>query len=93
MRGGAAGGGPVPVTKSRAAARLERAAERLECADGLALPAGPVWGWSAAGLERLGHLIDAGGAVRRAAWSRLTDADLEWIVAAWGVDAEADDGV
>ena len=81
------------MTGSRAAARLERAAERLACADGLALPAGPVWGWSAAGLERLGHLIDAGGAVRRTVWSRLPDADLEWMVATWGDDAEADDGV
>ncbi len=78
------------MTKSRAA-RLEQLAERLAHADGLALPAGPVWTWSAAELERLGRLIDAGGAVRRAVWSRLTDADLEWIVATWGDGAEAEE--
>jgi hypothetical protein len=76
----------VPVTRSRAA-RLERLAERLARPDGLALPAGPVWTWPAAELERLARLIDTGGAIRRAVWSRLADADLEWIVAAWGSDA------
>jgi hypothetical protein len=78
----------VPVTKSRAA-RLERLAERLAHADGLALPAGPVWDWPAAELERLGCLIDASGAIRRAVWTRLTEADLEWMLAAWGGGAEA----
>ena len=75
------------MTKSRAA-RLEQLAERLAHAEGLALPAGPVWTWPAAELERLGRLIDAGGAVRRAVWSRMTDADLEWMLAAWGDGAE-----
>jgi hypothetical protein len=77
----------VPVTKSHAA-RLERLAERLVHADGLGLPAGPVETWSAAELERLGRLIDVGGAVRRAVWSRLTDSDLEWMLAAWGDGAD-----
>ena len=76
--------------KSRSA-RLERLAERLAHPDGLGLPANPVWTWSAAELERLGRLIDAGGAVRRAVWSRLTDADLEWIVTTWGDGAEAEE--
>ena len=80
----------MPVTKFRAA-RLERLAERLAHADGLGLPAGPVWTWSAPELDRLGRLIDADGAVRRAVWSRLTDADLEWIVAAWGDGDEAEE--
>ena len=79
------------MTKFRAA-RLERLAERLAHADGLALPAGPVETWSAAELDRLGRLIDAGGAVRRAVWSPLTDADLEWIVATWGDGTEAVEG-
>ncbi len=78
----------MSVTKSRAV-RLDRLAERLAHADGLGLPPDPVWTWSVAELERLGRLIDAGGAVRRAVWSRLTDADLEWIVATWGGGAEA----
>lgn len=77
----------MPVTKFRAA-RLEQLAERLAHADGLALPAGPVETWSAAELERLGRLIDVGGAIRQAVWSRLTDVDLEWIVATWGDGAE-----
>ena len=81
----------MPVTKLRAA-RLERLAERLAHADGLGLPAGPVWTWSAPELGRLARLIDAGGAVRRAVWARLTDADLEWIVATWGEGAEVEDG-
>ena len=81
----------MPVTKSPAA-RLEWLAERLAHADGLALPAGPVWGWPAAELERLGRLIDAGSAMRRAVWARLTDADLEWIVATWGDGAGAEEG-
>ncbi len=74
------------------AVRLKRLAERLAPTGGLGLPAGPVWTWSAAELERLGRLIDAGGAVRRAVWARLTDADLEWIVATWGEGAEVEDG-
>ena len=78
------------MTNARTA-RLELLAERLAHADGLGLPAGPVWTWSAAELERLGRLIDAGGAVRRAVWSRLTDADLEWIVATSGDGAEAEE--
>ena len=91
MRRGAAGGGPVPVRKPRAA-RLERLAERLAPTGGLGLPAGPVWTWPAAELERLARLIDAGDAVRRAVWSRMTDADLEWIVAEWGDGARAEEG-
>ena len=78
------------MTTSRAA-RLERLAEQLAHADGLGLPAGPVWTWPAAELERLARLIDAGIAVRRAVWSRLSDADLEWIVATWGEDAGAEE--
>jgi hypothetical protein len=77
------------MTKPRAA-RLERLAERLAHPDGLALPAGPVWKWPSVELERLGQVIDAGGAVRRAVWSRLTDADLEWMLAAWGGGAETE---
>ena len=79
------------MTKSRAA-RLERLAERLAHADGLGLPAGRVWTWPPAELERLASLVDAGGAQRRAVWARLTDADLEWIVTTWGESAEAEAG-
>jgi hypothetical protein len=75
------------MMKSRSA-RLERLAERLVHADGLGLPAGPVWTWSVGELDRLAHLIEAGSAVRRAVWARLSDADLEWIVATWGGDGE-----
>jgi hypothetical protein len=69
--------------------RLERVAERLVHAGRLALPAGPVWTWSEAELAHLGHLIEVSETARRAAWSRLTDADLEWLAATWGGDAEA----
>jgi hypothetical protein len=69
--------------------RLERVAERLVHAGRLVLPAGPVWTWPEADLARLRHLIEVSEKTRRAAWSRLTDADLEWLVATWGGDAEA----
>ena len=55
-------------------ARLGRVAERLVRAGGLRFPAGPVEGWPAAELRRLGRMVEAGGAVRRAAWARLSDA-------------------
>ena len=69
--------------------RLKRVAERLVHAGTLGLPAGPVWTWPEAELARLGHLIEVGETTRRAVWSRLTDSDLEWLVATLGGDGEA----
>jgi hypothetical protein len=74
-------------------ARLGRVVERVSGAGGLGFPAGPVERWPGAELRRLGRMVEAGGAVRRAAWARLTDADLEWVAAFWLGQAEADDGV
>ncbi len=91
MRSGSGSGGG---TVSRALdARLGRVVKRLESAGGLGLPAGPVERWPEADLRRLGRMVEAGGAVQRAAWARLTDADLEWVAAFWLGEAEADDGV
>jgi hypothetical protein len=38
-------------------------------------------------------MVEAGGAVQRAAWERLTDSDLEWVAAFWLGEAEADDAI
>ncbi len=73
--------------------RLGRVAERVVGAGGLRFPVGPVEGWPEAELRRLGRMVEAGGAVQRAAWARLTDADLEWVAAFWLDEAEADDGI
>ena len=74
-------------------ARLGRVVKPLLHAGGLRFPAGPVEGWPEAELRRLGRMVEAGGAVQRAAWARLTDADLEWVAAFWLGEAEADDGI
>ncbi len=73
-------------------ARLGRVLERLAGAGRLGFPAGPVEGWPEAELCRLGRMVEAGGAIRRAAWARLTDADLGWVSAFWLRDAEAEQG-
>ncbi len=73
-------------------ARLGRVLERLAGAGRLGFPAGPVEGWPEAELRRLGRMVEAGGAVRQAAWARLTDADLGWVSAFWLRDAEAEQG-
>ncbi len=73
-------------------ARLGRAVERLAGAGGLGFPAGPVEGWPVAELRRLGRIVEAGGAVRLAAWARLTDADLRWALAFWLGEAGAEEG-
>ena len=73
-------------------ARLGRVVDRLADAGGLRFPVGPVEGWPAAELRRLGRMVEAGGAVRRAAWARLTDADLEWAIALWLGEAKAGEG-
>ena len=65
---------------------------RLAGAGRLHFPAGPVESWPEAELRRLGRMVEAGGAVRRAAWARLTDADLGWVSAFWLRDAEAEQG-
>ncbi len=70
-------------------ARLGRVAEGLVRAGGFTFPAGPVEGWPEAELRRLGCMVEAGGALRQAAWARLTDADLEWAMAFWFREAEA----
>lgn len=69
--------------------RLGRAVERLAAAGQVGFPAGPVAGWPEAELRRLGCMVEAGGAVRRAAWARLTDADLRWAMAFWLGEADA----
>src|SRR5215203_4057965 len=90
MRGGAIGVGAV----SRALdARLGRLVERLAGAGRLGLPAGPVEGWPGAGLRRLERMVNAGGALQRAAWARLTDADLQWVSAFWLGDDESEEVV
>ncbi len=74
-------------------ARLGRLVKELVHSGGLRFPAGPVEGWPEAELRRLGRMVEAGGAVQRAAWARLTDADLEWVAAFWLGETEADDGI
>ena len=64
-------------------ARLGRLVKELVHSGGLRFPAGPVEGWPEAELRRLGRMVEAGGAVQRAAWERLTDADLGWVSAFW----------
>jgi hypothetical protein len=81
------------VSRRALEARLGRAVERLAGAGRLGFPAGPVEGWPEAELRRLGRMVEAGGAVQRAAWARLSDADLRWVAAFWLGEAEADDGV
>ncbi len=71
-------------------ARLGRVAEELERAGGFTFPAGPVERWPEAELCRLGCMVEAGGALRQAAWARLTDVDLEWAMAFWFREAETD---
>ena len=61
--------------------RLGRVVDRLARAGGLGFPAGPVEGWPEAELRRLGRMVEAGGALQRAALARLTDADLQWMAA------------
>ena len=72
-------------------ARLGRVAERVVGAGGLRFPVGPVEGWPEADLRRLGRMVEAGGVLRRAAWARLTDADLQWAIAFWLREAEAEE--
>ena len=60
-------------------------------AGGFTFPAGPVEGWPEAELRRLGCMVEAGGALRQAAWGWLTDADLEWAMAFWFHEAEPDE--
>ena len=69
--------------------RLGRVVDRLARAGGLGFPAGPVEGWPEAELRRLARMVEAGGAVRRAAWARLSDADLRWVGAFWLREAGA----
>ncbi len=81
------------MSRRALAARLERVAERVVGAGGLRFPAGPVEGWPAAEVRRLGRMVEAGGAVQRAAWARLSDGDLRWVAAFWLGETEAADGV
>ncbi len=72
-------------------ARLGRVAEGLVLAGGFTFPAGPVEGWPEAELRRLGFMVEAGGALRQAAWARLTDVDLRWVSAFWLGEADANE--
>ncbi len=74
-------------------ARLGRAVGRLAGAAGLGFPGGRVAGWPEAELRRLTRMVEAGGALRQAAWARLTDADLEWAIAFWLGEAGEGEGV
>jgi hypothetical protein len=71
------------VSRRALEARLGRVVDRLAGAGGFRFPDGPVERWPEAELRRLGRMVEAGGAVQRAAWARLTDADLEWVAAFW----------
>ena len=66
---------------------------RLAGAGRLCFPAGPVEGWPAAELRWLARMVEAGGALQRAAWARLSDGDLRRVAAFWLGEAEADEGV
>ena len=74
-------------------ARLGRAVERLAGVGRLGFPAGSVERWPEAELRRLGRMVEAGGAVQRAAWARLSDGDLRWVAAFWLGEAEAHEPV
>ena len=74
-------------------ARLGRVAARMAGAGGFRFPPSPVERWPAAEVRRLARMVEAGGAVQRAAWARLSDGDLRWVAAFWLGEAEADDGV
>ena len=72
-------------------ARLGRVVQRLADTGGFGFPAGPVEGWPGAEQCRLERMVEAGGAVRRGAWTRLTDVDLKWAIAFWLGEADADE--
>ncbi len=72
-------------------ARLGRVVDRLAGAGGLRFPTGPVEGWPEVELRRLKRMVAAGGAVQRAAWARLTNADLQWVSNFWLGEAEAEE--
>ena len=79
VRAGCTGGnigGVGAVSRRALEARLGRVVKALLHAGGLRFPTGPVEGWPEAELRRLGRMVEAGGAVQRAAWARLTDTDL-----------------
>jgi len=78
------------VSRRALETRLGRVAGRLVGTGRLGFPPGPVEGWPAAELRRLARMVEAGGAVQRAAWARLSDADLRWAIAFWLGEAEAD---
>jgi hypothetical protein len=80
------------VSRRALEARLGRVVERAAGAGGLRFPAGPVQGWPAAELRRLERMVEAGGAVRQAAWARMSDADLRWVAAFWFGEGETGEG-
>jgi hypothetical protein len=81
------------VSRRALEARVGRVVERLAGAGRLGFPAGPVEDWPEAELRRLGRMVEAGGAVRKAAWARLTDTDLRRVAAFWLGGTEADLGL
>ncbi len=72
-------------------ARVARLAERLGRAGGFRWPAGPVGSWPGGEQDRLVRLMAAGGGLDWAAAPRLTDADLEWLIASGCGDAGAEE--
>jgi hypothetical protein len=81
------------VSRRALEARLGQVAKGLVRAGGFTFPAGPVEGWPEAELRRLGCMVEAGGALRQAAWARLTDADLGWAMGFWLGEPEAAEAV
>ncbi len=71
-------------------ARVARLAERLGRAGGFRWPAGPVGSWPGGEQDRLVRLMAAGGGLDWAATERLTDADLDWLIASGCGDAGAE---
>jgi hypothetical protein len=71
--------------------RLGRVVERLERVNRLGFPVGPLEGWPEADFHRLERMIEAGGSAERAAWTRLTIADLQWLIDSGPDHAEAEE--
>ena len=72
-------------------ARVARPAERLGRAGGFRWPAGPLESWPEGEQDRLVRLMAAGGGLDCAATARLTDADLEWLIASGCGDAGSEE--
>ncbi len=70
---------------------LARLADRRGRAGAFRWPAGPLESWPEGEQDRLVRLMAAGGGLDWVAAPRLTDADLEWLIASGGGDAGAEE--